>query len=133
MVGSVHASGQDLPLRGERIYHGKENLKARIAGHQEWLSPAASRCINCHAAQRLPNTSVRSAPVLNRSWLAEVRTRRGGPAYAYDRPSFCNTLRTGVDPSYVMLGRVMPRFELREDQCAALWAYLMQQDKDESK
>lgn len=116
-------------LRGERIYHGKENIKAKIAGHGEWLTPSASRCVNCHSGQR-PNAI---APPLTRAWLTTSHPRRGGPVFAYDLPSFCKTLRVGIDPEYVMLNRTMPRFDINDRQCAALWAYLMKESENGKK
>ena len=115
--------------RGQRIYEGREGIKAKIAGHGEWLLPASSKCINCHSGQR-PSAS---APPLTRSWLTEVRPRRGGPAFAYDLSSFCKTLRVGIDPEYVMLNRTMPRFDISNHQCAALWAYLTEEPDNEKK
>jgi len=58
--------------------------------------------------------------------LREVLPRRGGPPVAYEQASFCRTLRTGVDPSHIVLPRTMPRFEADDTQCAALWDYLTQ-------
>lgn len=111
------------------IYQGKEGIKAKIAGHGEWLPPSASRCINCHAGQRASG----AAPVLNKAWLTGKHPRRGGPAFAYDLPSFCRTLRVGIDPEYVMLNRTMPRFDISDQQCAALWVYLTKEKNDEKK
>jgi hypothetical protein len=50
--------------------------------------------------------------------------RRGGPPSRYDAHALCTLLQTGVDPSHVMVARTMPRFEIDNLQCEALWQYL---------
>ena len=54
----------------------------------------------------------------------ELRRRRGGPASAYARESFCQSLQTGIDPAGVMFASSMPRYELTAGQCAALWDFV---------
>jgi hypothetical protein len=86
------------------------------------------RCANCHASvgPLRPRSSLETlrAPPLNRASLTEMISRRGGPPFAYDRSSFCRTIKTGIDPQYVILARAMPRFEVDETQCDSLWVYL---------
>ncbi len=119
--------------RGANIFFGKEALRARIFGHQEALPPDAARCANCHQGSTASQGDAEWAPLLDRNWLQQVRMRRGGPAYAYDMPSFCHTLRTGIDPSHVVLGRAMPRFAINDRQCRELWNYLTESRKNEGK
>lgn len=122
-VAAAPAKSSD-EKRGERIFHGKEVLKGSLSGHTDKLAPQMSRCVNCHTHAKPANKGIKFAPVLTPAWLLEKQARRGGPAYAYNRDSFCKTLRTGIDPEYVVLGRTMPRFELDDAQCNALWTYL---------
>lgn len=110
--------------RGALLYHGKETLKARLSGHGDVLPAQMGRCANCHSPAKSERTAETFAPILTRDWLLQSRPRHGGPAYAYTQESFCNTVRTGIDPDYIILSRVMPRFEISQDQCQALWAYL---------
>lgn len=72
----------------------------------------------------------RVLPSLRRSIgasCAKPGRARGGPPVAYEAATFCRTLRTGVDPAHVVLPRAMPRFEVDDVQCAALWDYLTQE------
>jgi len=119
--------------RGENIYLGKESTPARIAGHQDPLPPKFTRCINCHASGRTVSGNTESAPSLSRASLLQTQARRGGPAFAYERISFCATLRSGVDPEHVVLNRAMPRFDMDNEQCLALWLYLTEKRNDEKQ
>ncbi|MDM0003077.1 hypothetical protein QTI24_31180 [Variovorax sp. J22P240] len=114
--------------RGARLFNGTEPLAGTLSGHRAPLPAAATRCSQCHAgpdARDSPGSSF--APPLDRRELREARPRRGGPPVAYEPATFCRTLRTGVDPAHVVLPRAMPRFEVDDDQCAALWDYLTQE------
>lgn len=111
-------------LRGYALYHGRIEMKGRIAGQSFDLPPHALRCAGCHdeGPRQLSRNSELS---LDLRRLNEPRTRRGGPASAYTAGSFCEVLRTGVDASSVLLARVMPRFSARDEDCRALWVYLV--------
>ncbi|WP_199688091.1 hypothetical protein [Noviherbaspirillum sedimenti] len=119
--------------RGENIFLGNELLPARIAGHQDFLPPPVARCVNCHVPGRRVPVDTESAPSLSGQSLLQTRARRGGPAFAYGRESFCSTLRTGIDPEYVTLKRAMPRFNMDTEQCQALWEYLTEKHSDETQ
>ena len=113
--------------RGARLFDGAEPLAGTLSGHSVPLPGAATRCIQCHAGPGKSTAAVYGfAPPLDRRRLREVLPRRGGPPVAYERASFCRTLRTGIDPAHVALPRAMPRFDADEGQCAALWGYLTQ-------
>ena len=114
-------------------------LRGTISGHQSALPALASRCVNCHSAGSVaPNTVAASAapaaasaatnssfaPRLTRQRLTEPIARRGGPPSRYDEASFCRLLRTGIDPAYVLIPRNMPRYELPDADCHALWMHL---------
>jgi len=130
LVASCSAMNQDETLQqshysqGENIFLGRESVAAKISGHQESLPPQVARCINCHAPAQSTSTLRESAPALSSAWLQQARARRGGPAFAYGKESFCMTLRSGVDPEHVILNRAMPRFDISNEQCLALWLYL---------
>jgi hypothetical protein len=126
---SVSASQPSaLAIRGEKLFHGAEGLTARLAGHATLLPPALGACVNCHDGAILSVLEPRSAPSLSCAAMRQVRPRRGGPAVAYEKEAFCRTLRSGIDPNHVVLGRAMPRFEPDQGQCDALWAYLVGQE-----
>lgn len=132
-AGLAGAIGKtDDIARGERLFTGREPLQARIGGDPANLPVSFARCANCHDS-RAPSRSrsprearleARLAPPLDRGSLTQMISRRGGPPFAYDASSFCHTLRTGIDPRYVILARAMPRFDVDQTQCDALWAYL---------
>lgn len=112
-----------LAARGKNIFHGQEAVKGKLYGHSEALPAQLAKCVSCHAPAKTKSKE-KFAPLLTRSWLTETQARRGGPAYAYQKDSFCNTVKTGIDPEYVVLLRTMPRFDLSDEQCLALWTYL---------
>jgi hypothetical protein len=116
-----------LQERGWKIFSGQEPVTASIAGHTEPLPPQAARCINCHSEKQRKSTE-RFAPLLTRDWLTQIHARHGGPAYAYSEGDFCKTVRSGLSPDYVVLLRTMPRYEIDDAQCRALWTYLTHQD-----
>ncbi len=118
-------------LHGAALWSGGLPLTARIVGHAHALPVAAARCLNCHAgavAASAPAAGLAPvdgpAPVLTARHLRESRPRRGGPPSRYDAASFCTLLRTGVDPAAVLLPRQMPRYEISDADCGALWVHL---------
>ncbi len=143
VLGTLHVTGcardnaqaaeQHLIERGHRIFIGSESINARIDGHQDQLPAQVTKCINCHTPTPRPQKDDQFAPILNASWLMQARPRRGGPAFAFTRDSLCKTMRTGIDPEYVILNRTMPRFDISEQQCQALWAYLSVKPVNEEK
>jgi hypothetical protein len=113
--------------RGARLFEGTEPLAGTLSGHGTPLPVDATRCIQCHDGPGRPGAAPAGfAPPLDRRQLREARPRRGGPPVAYEQASFCRTLRTGVDPAHIVLPRAMPRFDVDDEQCAALWEYLTQ-------
>lgn len=110
-------------LRGYAIYHGLIAVRGRIAGHSFDLPGSALRCAGCH--KRESSALARNGELsLDLRELAIVKSRRGGPRSAYTTESFCATLRTGLDPGAIILARAMPRFELQDEDCRALWIFL---------
>ena len=113
--------------QGRRLFAGEPPMVARLAGHTELLPVESSRCTNCHLAGASTVAAVpdKFGPTLNARFLRSPAARRGGPASSYDGASFCRLLREGIDPASVMLLPAMPRYELSDAQCSALWAYLV--------
>lgn len=122
-----HTAPKALEARGARLFDGNEPLTAKLAGGTESLAAGAARCSQCHAGPRAkdpkdPKASI--ATVLDRYRLREALPRRGSPPVSYDLVSFCNSLRSGIDPAGGVLPSAMPRFEIDDVRCGALWAYV---------
>lgn len=129
----VAAAGNAELERGQRLFVGIEPMRGTISGHQSVLPPLASRCVNCHAPgsgtgkarpASAPPTNTSFAPLLTPAYLTGPVARRGGPPSRYDEAAFCRALRTGIDPAYVIVSHSMPRYELSEAECRALWRHL---------
>jgi hypothetical protein len=109
--------------RGEQLFVGQEPLKGAIVGHDDALPAYASKCVNCHDPAANEQASYGSK--LTPAALLEAAARRGGPPSRYEARSFCRLLRTGIDPAHVLILRAMPRYEIDDAQCLALWNYLI--------
>jgi len=109
---------------GRALFDGRAPLKGRIATHVNDLPPEVVVCANCHAAPLGPEVRQSLAPRLDRARLLDPVARRGGPPTRYDAAAFCRLLRTGVDPARIVNNLEMPRYDVDERQCAALWTYL---------
>jgi hypothetical protein len=125
------AAGAWSVEHGQRLFHGADALRARIAGHSADLPTASSRCVNCHLAPGSPSTAGPAAsrpaafgPDLTAESLRQARRRRGGPPSRYDARSLCKVLRTGIDPVHILMPAAMPRYAASDLECEALWAYL---------
>jgi hypothetical protein len=109
---------------GFALYHGYLPLHGRITGHDSELPGVAARCVNCHDAVRSDVAPAIVIAPLTKASLAEPVSRRGGPPTVYAENSFCSLLRDGVDPALVIVNRTMPRFEITQSNCHALWRYV---------
>ena len=109
--------------QGRRLYEAAVPIRARLAGHNLDLPSAATRCANCHATAK-PIGQAGFAPALTATLLTESHRRRGGPASRYDAAAFCRAVRDGLDPNSVMIDEVMPRYDMSQEQCSALWFFL---------
>jgi hypothetical protein len=117
---------------GRRLYWGELPLNGRVAGHSAVLPTQASRCANCHARGTEPGPPARaglagSQPIggsLSAQHLTQPVKRRGGPASVFDAQSLCRLVRTGVDPAHIVVASEMPRYDLSDADCQALWSYL---------
>lgn len=120
--GSVWATDADT---GRRLFSGESPLTARIAGHVDALPGSASRCSNCHRTAAASAASAPTfGPLLDARTLTARIARRGGPPSIYSAAALCKLLREGIDPAWVMVAPAMPRYDLSDAQCAALWAHL---------
>ena len=128
------AAGEGAASRGRELFTGAAPLNGTIAGHTSALPPPAARCVNCHAigsagpgragAASAAASAASFGPLLTVQGLTGLVARRGGPPSRYDEAAFCRLLRQGVDPAWVMVPRSMPRYELNDADCRALWAHL---------
>ena len=114
---------QDIQL-GSELFNGKAALKGRMSTHLVDLPPEAVRCSNCHASASGTGVRGSNAPRLTRQLLLVPQRRRGGPPSRYNLAGFCNLLRKGVDPAYVVVDEQMPRYTLDNHECSALWRFL---------
>lgn len=108
--------------RGQLIYQ-QGWPGANLAGDDSNLPELATRCVNCHDAGSSAQSAF--APALNAAALRQLHARRGGPPSRYDESSLCKLLREGVDPAWVQIPRAMPRYNVSDEDCAALWRYLV--------
>jgi hypothetical protein len=113
---------------GRNLFFGAAALRGRIATHPNMLPGTVLRCANCHAQGRGPDVARSVAPRLDRAWLVEPQARRGGPPTRYDGAAFCTLLRLGQDPAHVLINVQMPRYEIGERECDALWRFLTAED-----
>jgi hypothetical protein len=122
-AAAAQTPAESSAWRGEQLFIGEEPLKGAIVGHDDALPAFASKCVNCHdlAASEKANYGSK----LTRAALLEAAARRGGPPSRYEARSFCRLLRTGIDPAHILILRAMPRYEIDDAQCLALWNYLM--------
>lgn len=112
---------------GRKIYQGRSLVPAFLPGQNRELPPYAARCVSCHQETRSSNSVIGISPLaprLDAALLTESRSRRRGPKSRYELVTFCELLRTGVDPVGVLIEQTMPRYEISDAQCQALWRYL---------
>ena len=123
VAAAAQTPAESSARRGEQLFAGQEPLKGAIVGHDDALPAYASKCVNCHdlAAREKANYGSKLTPAA----LLEAAARRGGPPSRYEARSFCRLLRTGIDPAHILILRAMPRYEIDDAQCLAIWNYLM--------
>ena len=115
------ADGAAQRARGAALFAGQEALAGRL-----WAT--TSRCQRWPRARQLPRDCQRrgtAATALTAAELTTARVRRGGPASVFDAGRLCALLRDGIDPAHVIISTTMPRYEIGDEQCQALWSYLM--------
>ena len=125
-VAGTPAGPDSSVVMGRQMFFGNEPLLGVITGHTEYLPSKMVSCVSCHMGAAGPGGSASFAPVLNRLRMTALIARRGGPPSAFSASSFCQMLRTGVDPAYILITRQMPRYRLSDDQCLGLWRYVVE-------
>jgi hypothetical protein len=132
-AGAAAAADAAKAELGRQLFLGAQPLDGRIAGHSADLPASASRCANCHLAERGQRPVSASAsrpaafgPDLTAENLTRPRSRRGGPPSTYDEKSLCKVLRTGIDPVQILMPAAMPRYAVSDRECEAIWGYLSQ-------
>jgi hypothetical protein len=129
--GLITACGSSEAERGRRLFAGDLPLHASIAGHDLVLPVQASRCTNCHTIESPTAIAAPAASsnqtlggTLSAAVLSEPIRRRGAPPSTFDEKTLCRLLRTGVDPAHIIIPRSMPRYQISDADCHALWVYL---------
>ena len=122
---SVFDGAPALPpdAEGHAIYHRAQGVVARVNG--ETVMAGAARCANCHGevGEGRREGALVAAP-LHREALSTRHSRRGGPPSRYSQETFCQSLRTGIDPAGVVLDAAMPRYALSGSSCDSLWRFV---------
>ncbi|MBN3005277.1 hypothetical protein HNO92_001575 [Chromobacterium alkanivorans] len=119
------AGGEEAP-DGGRLFYGQTALIGQLYVHNRPLGAEYVRCANCHRLQDQPSAEGRFGPDLGARFLTEPSARRGGPERAYTEQSFCEMLRSGKDPTAILIGTDMPRYRLSAAACRALWLFLQE-------
>jgi hypothetical protein len=129
LAAAADAAAADA-ARGRALFEGGAALPARVHGQDFALPAQASRCVNCHVPAAAPSADASAvatgAPPLTAAALSTPARRRGGPPSRYDAASLCTLLRSGVDPAHVMIQRTMPRYQISDTDCQALWLHLLE-------
>jgi hypothetical protein len=123
-TANVDARPAQQSERGKRIFHGFDAVPGTIQRNGTVLPAHASKCINCHSALPPPAASTGTSQYLSAATMSRTISRRGGPASLYDLSTFCNAVRSGIDPAGVVLESKMPRYAMSDAQCADLWMFL---------
>ncbi|QOZ83630.1 hypothetical protein DXT74_11435 [Chromobacterium sp. Rain0013] len=119
------AGGEEAPAGG-RLFYGQVALIGQLYVHNRPLGAEYVRCANCHRLQDQARAEGRFGPDLGAKFLTEPSARRGGPERAYTEQSFCEMLRTGKDPTAILISTDMPRYRLSAAECRALWLFLQE-------
>lgn len=125
--GGLGAPEAELTRRGlvagREMFAGRGGVIGMIGADR--LEPQASRCAGCHGTSGKGGGEGKTpVPALTKDSLTTARARRGGPASAYDEGSFCEGLRTGIDPAGVQYSNLMPRYRIDGRSCRQLWSFL---------
>jgi len=114
--------------QGEALYYGVVPLSGRISGQTLQLPARVLACVRCHEGRGgQAGGELQPGVDLLGGWLSQIRSRRNGPASQYTPATFCRALRNGIDPVSVVLAIQMPRFDISDQDCNALWNYLNSQ------
>ena len=120
----------EIKRKGEQLFKGAASLKGFINGHTDFLRPELVRCVNCHTVEKEENfafnaTTSIALSKLSLAGLSKARFKEGEPPSRYTVEKFCRLLHSGVDAAEVIVVREMPRYKLMNQECQALWLYLI--------
>ncbi len=107
---------------GCALFNGEHPMAAHLRDDDRPLPSWTTRCVNCHVGT---SKAQAFAPPLTHDTLLAATRRRGGPISHYDATAFCHAVKDGIDPAGVMLRKSMPRYQITDDQCMALWQFVM--------
>jgi hypothetical protein len=125
MTPSARAQAECEPADlGCAIFNGQHPMAAHLRDDDRPLPSWTTRCVNCHAGA---STAAAFAPPLTHDSLLAAAPRRGGPISHYDVTAFCRAVKDGVDPAGVLLRKSMPRYQIADAECMALWRYIVHQ------
>lgn len=124
--GTPCVAGGEEAAAGGRLFYGESALIGQLYVHNRPLGAEYVRCANCHRLQDQARAEGRFGPDLGARFLTEASARRGGPERAYTEQSFCEMLRSGKDPTAILIGTDMPRYRLSAAECRALWLFLQE-------
>jgi hypothetical protein len=113
------------PQHGADLFYGRTAMRGQLHLHNRPLGADYVRCVNCHQLQDQRNSAARFGPDLGQRFLTQPTEHRGGPARAYTVDTFCHMLRTGVDPTLIVINTDMPRYPFSDAECLALWDFLI--------
>lgn len=110
-------------VTGADLFAGRGGIQASAA--DDPVAWGTVRCSGCHGESAGGDGEGESrAPGIRGADLTGERRRRGGPPSRYTADSFCDSLRTGVDPAGVRFSDLMPRYALDGRSCRLLWDFL---------
>ncbi len=110
-------------VTGRDVFEGRGNIVGYVG--KDRLEPQAARCSGCHGGNKGGGGEGKTVvPAVSGEMLTTVRPRRGGPASGYTERTFCESLRTGIDPVGVRFSDMMPRYRLDGRTCHQLWEFL---------
>jgi hypothetical protein len=125
MARLAYALGSCEPASlGCAIFNGQHPLSAHLRDDNSALPAWTTRCVNCHVGA---SASTTFAPPLTRDYLLGATRRRGGPISHYDPAAFCHAVKDGVDPAGIVLRKPMPRYQMTDAECSALWRFVTTQ------
>ena len=107
---------------GCALFNGQHPMAAHLRDDDRPLPAGTTRCVNCHVGT---SKAPAFAPPLTHDALLGATSRRGGPISHYDATTFCRAVKDGIDPASVLLRKSMPRYQIADAECMALWRYVV--------
>lgn len=97
-------------------------IETQIEGSPQNFDAGLFPCAGCHGGS---GEGRREGGTLTADIRFPQLRRRG-----YQKESFCQALRQGLDPAGQTLARAMPRYLLEPAECSALWEHLRHLEED---